>query len=76
MWQDHQVGELAGLDGAQVLLDPDDAGAVDGGDANPLDDIRNTNTVRWVVKNGVVREGNTLREVWPGTSEIDPLWWW
>ncbi len=30
-------------------------------DANPLDDIHNTNSVRWVVKNGVVYDGDTLK---------------
>ncbi len=31
-------------------------------DANPLEDIRNTNTVRWVVKNGEVFDGDTLEK--------------
>jgi len=30
-------------------------------DANPLDDIHNTNSVRWVVKGGVVYDGDTLK---------------
>ncbi len=34
-------------------------------DANPLDDIRNTNTIRYVMKNGRLYEGDTLDEVWP-----------
>jgi hypothetical protein len=29
-------------------------------DANPLEDIHNSAKVRWVVKNGVVYEGETL----------------
>jgi Tol biopolymer transport system component/imidazolonepropionase-like amidohydrolase len=33
--------------------------------ANPLDDIRNTNTVRYVMKNGRMYDGDTLDEVWP-----------
>jgi Tol biopolymer transport system component len=34
-------------------------------DANPLDNIRNTAKIRYVVHNGVMREGETLNEVWP-----------
>ena len=33
--------------------------------SNPLDDIRNTNTIRYVMKNGRLYEGDTLNEVWP-----------
>jgi Tol biopolymer transport system component/imidazolonepropionase-like amidohydrolase len=31
-------------------------------DRNPLEDIRNTNSVRWVVKNGEVLDGDTLEK--------------
>jgi cytosine/adenosine deaminase-related metal-dependent hydrolase len=34
-------------------------------DANPLENIRNTNTIRYVMKNGRLYDGNTLDEVWP-----------
>jgi hypothetical protein len=34
-------------------------------DGNPLEDIRNTNTVRYVMKNGRLYEGDTLNEIWP-----------
>ena len=33
--------------------------------ANPLDDLRNTNTIRYVMKNGRLYEGDTLNEIWP-----------
>ncbi|MEJ7812254.1 MAG: LpqB family beta-propeller domain-containing protein [Gemmatimonadaceae bacterium] len=44
-------------------------------DANPLDDIKNTNTVRYVMKNGRVYEGNTLNEVWPRQRPMPKQWW-
>ncbi|HYW50014.1 MAG TPA: amidohydrolase family protein [Gemmatimonadaceae bacterium] len=44
-------------------------------DANPLDDIRNTNTIRMVMKNGRLYEGNTLDEVWPRTRAMPKQWW-
>ena len=45
-----EVGKLADL----VILD-----------ANPLDNIRNTNTVNRVMMNGRLYDGNTLDEQWP-----------
>ena len=45
-------------------------------DENPLEDIRNTNTVRWVMKNGELYEGDTLTRIWPTRRELPPLWWW
>ena len=44
-------------------------------DANPLDDIRNTNTIGMVMKNGRLYDGNTLSEVWPRTRVMPPQWW-
>jgi len=44
-------------------------------DGNPLDDIKNTNTIRYVMKNGRVYEGNTLNEVWPRQRAMPKQWW-
>lgn len=44
-------------------------------DRNPLDDIKNTNTIRFVMKNGRLYEGDTLKELWPRTREMDKPWW-
>ena len=44
-------------------------------DANPLDDIKNTNTIRYVMKNGRVYEGNTLTEIWPRQRAMPKQWW-
>ncbi len=45
-------------------------------DKNPLDDIHNTNTVRYVMKDGELFEADTLKQVWPVEKELAPLWWW
>ena len=44
-------------------------------DANPLDDMRNTNTIRYVMKNGRVYEGDTLAEIWPRERPMPRQWW-
>ena len=56
-----EVGKLADL---QVL------------DKNPLTDIHNTNSIRYVMKNGRLYDGNTLDEVWPRAKPLPPQWWW
>jgi len=56
-----EVGKLADL---QVL------------DRNPLVDIRNTNSIRYVMKNGRLYDGNTLDEIWPRALPLPRQWWW
>jgi hypothetical protein len=34
-------------------------------DRDPLENIRNSNSVRWVMKNGRLYAGDTLDELWP-----------
>jgi Tol biopolymer transport system component len=45
-------------------------------DKNPLDDIKNTNTVRYVMKNGEMFEGDTLNQVYPEKKTLPDAWWW
>jgi len=44
-------------------------------DANPLADIANTNSVRYVMKNGRMYDGNTLAEVYPRSRALPRGWW-
>ena len=44
-------------------------------DANPLDDIHNTDNIRFVVKNGVVYDGDTLDELWPRERKFPKFPW-
>ncbi|MBS1604186.1 MAG: PD40 domain-containing protein [Bacteroidetes bacterium] len=55
-----KVGKLADL----VVLD-----------ANPLENIRNTNTIRYVMKNGRLFDGNTCNEVYPAARTLDMSEW-
>jgi hypothetical protein len=42
---------------------------------NPLVNIRNTNSVRQVMKNGRLYDAETLDEIWPRQRKLPPLWW-
>ena len=43
---------------------------------NPLEEIRNTNTIRYVMKNGEFFNGDTLDQIWPEEKKLAPFWWW
>ncbi|MGH9814717.1 MAG: hypothetical protein ACRD5F_10270 [Candidatus Acidiferrales bacterium] len=43
---------------------------------DPLADIKNINSVRYVMKNGELFEGDTLDQVWPQPKPLPELWWW
>lgn len=44
-------------------------------DANPLDDLENTTSLRYVMKNGILYDADTLDEVWPNAQAMPPLEW-
>ncbi|HVS33451.1 MAG TPA: amidohydrolase family protein [Thermoanaerobaculia bacterium] len=44
-------------------------------DANPLEDIHNSTSIRHVVKNGEVFDAATLTRVWPSERALPPFFW-
>jgi Tol biopolymer transport system component len=80
----YDVLRVATIFGAEAIGHEKDLGSLEAGkladlqvlDKNPLDDIKNTNTIHYVMKNGRLYDGNTMAEVWPRQKQIARLWWW
>ena len=79
-----EVLRAATIDGARIIGIDQDLGSIEAGkladmvilDANPLENIRNTETIYRVVQNGRLYEGDTLDQVWPDATPLAPSWWW
>jgi imidazolonepropionase-like amidohydrolase/Tol biopolymer transport system component len=70
--------------GAEALGLQDDLGSLEAGkladlvvmDKDPLKDIQNTNTIRYVMKNGEIFEAETMDQIWPVEKKLEKMYWW
>jgi hypothetical protein len=80
----HEVLKVGTIYGADAIGMAKDLGTIEKGkladlvvlDRNPLENIRNTNSIRYVMKNGELYEGDTLDQIWPQQKKLPRQYWW
>jgi Tol biopolymer transport system component len=83
-WQPLEVLRAATMHGAEAIGYAQDLGSIEIGKLadlvvlkdDPLKDIHNSNSIRYVMKNGELFEGDTLDRIWPDKKPLPRLWWW
>lgn len=81
--KNHDALKIATILGSKALGLDGDLGSLETGkladilimDKNPLEDLRNSNTLTYVIKNGRIYEANTLDEVWPKEKKAEIFHW-
>ncbi|HUF03486.1 MAG TPA: amidohydrolase family protein [Aridibacter sp.] len=80
----HDILRAATINGAYAIgfgnelgsLEQDKAADLLVLDKDPLADIRNSNSIRYVMKNGEMYDGDTLDQIWPVEKPLPEAWWW
>ena len=80
----HETLKVITLFGAEAIGMQQDVGSLEAGkladlivlDRNPLENIRNTNSIRYVMKNGELYDADTLNMVWPQQKPLPKPFWW
>lgn len=78
-----EVLRVATVNGAEAIGMATDLGSIESGkladlvvlDRNPLSNIRNMTSIRYVMKTGVLYRGETLDQVWPKAVPLHQPWW-
>ena len=80
----HETLQVITMHSAEAIGLQQDVGSLEPGkladlivlDRNPLENIKNTNSIRYVMKNGEIYEGNTLNRIWPDARPLPRQFWW
>src|SRR5258708_15007275 len=79
-----EVLRAATRDGAEIIGLGQDLGVLEAGrladmvimTKDPLQDIKNTNSIHYVMKDGELFDRDTLNQVSPVENKIPPFSWW
>ena len=80
----HETLRIITLFSAEAIALHQDVGSLEPGkladllvlDRNPLENIKNTNSIRYVMKNGELYEADTLNVIWPAAKPLPKQFWW
>jgi Tol biopolymer transport system component len=80
----HDALKIATIFGAEAIGFGKDLGSLEKGkladlivlDRNPLENIRHTSSIRMVMKNGELYDGDTLDQIWPEQKKLPRQYWW
>ena len=79
----HDALRVSTIYGAEAIGMAQDVGSLEVGkmadilvlEKNPIENIRNSNTIKYVMKNGRLYEGETLNEIYPRVRPLAKQWW-
>lgn len=79
----HNVLKVATINSAKAIGLDQDLGSLEKGkladlvilSKDPLDNIKNTTAIEFVMKNGVLYNGSTLNQIWPTKIPATKPWW-
>lgn len=80
----HEVLRAATIGSSEIIGRATELGSIEAGkfadllilDRDPLENITNTNSLSFIMKNGRLYDANTLDEVWPRRKKLEEQWFW